>query len=259
VDGTTATSPRSPGKADALERVLRRPDLVVLGGVTALAAVAWADLFRRGDMMCADTPWLWSELGMAIVMWSVMMVAMMLPSATPMTMIFARLQRQRRAAGQAATPVTLFVAGYLLVWTGFSIAAAILQWALQSTLIVSMHLTLENTALAGAFLVVAGLYQLTPLKTACLAHCQSPIGFIAGHWRDGWLGALDMGVRHGAYCVGCCWALMCLLFVFGVMNLAWVAALSGYVLAEKVIPWLAASRLVGLALIVWGSWIALAA
>lgn len=193
---------------------------------------------------------------MAIVMWSVMMVAMMLPSAAPMTMLFARIQRHRRAAGQAATPVILFVGGYVLVWTVWSVLAALLQWAFQSTLVMAHDLALESASLAGAFVIVAGLYQLTPLKTVCLRHCQSPLGFLATRWREGWTGALGMGTRHGAYCVGCCWALMGLLFVVGVMNLAWVAGLTGYVLLEKVVPWLAASRIVGVGLVAWGFWLA---
>jgi predicted metal-binding membrane protein len=256
-DGTTATSPPSPGRPEALDRFLARPDLQILSGVGALAALAWWDLLRHGDMMCGvpTQPWHWPDLGMAAVMWSVMMVAMMLPSAAPMTMLFARVQRHRRAEGQAATPVTLFLAGYLLAWTAWSVLAASLQWALQSTLLMSHHLALDSMTLAGAFVVVAGVYQLTPLKNVCLAHCQSPIGFFVSKWREGWAGALGMGARHGAYCIGCCWALMGLLFVVGVMNVAWVAGLSGYVFLEKIVPRLAASRIVGVALVGWGIWL----
>ena len=200
-------------------------------------------------------PWLLPELRMAIVMWTVMMVAMMLPSATPMAMLFARIQRHRRASGEAATPVTLFIAGYVLTWTGWSVLAATLQWSFQSMLLMTPQLTLESATLGGVFLIIAGIYQLTPLKNLCLVHCQSPIGFFVSRWREGWAGALEMGARHGGYCIGCCWALMGLLFVVGVMNLAWVAVLSAYVLVEKALPKLAASRLVGLALVGWGLWV----
>ena len=258
-DGTTATSPPSPGTAEVLGRLIGRPDLQVLAGVTALAAVAWWDLLRRGDMMCAamTRPWHGPDLWMAIVMWSVMMVAMMLPSAAPMTLLFARVQRSRAAGGPAAIAVACFVGGYVLVWTAWSILAALLQWAFQSTLLISHQLVLQSASLAGGFVIVAGIYQLTPFKNVCLTHCQSPIGFFITHWREGRAGALEMGAHHGAYCVGCCWALMGLLFVVGAMNLAWVAGLSAYVVLEKVFPRLAASRLVGVALVGWGLWLAL--
>lgn len=255
MDATTATSPPSPGRAEpGLERLLRRPDLVVAAGVLGLAAVAWWDLLRRGDVLCAAiaAPWQWGDLGMAIAMWSIMMVAMMVPSAAPMAMTFARVQRHRRATGQVATPLALFVAGYVLVWTAWSVGAATLQWAMQSLLLLSHHLTLESSWLAGAVLIAAGIYQWTPLKARCLVHCRSPLGFFLARWREGWAGALGMGARHGLYCVGCCSALMALLFVVGVMNMVWVAGLTAYVLAEKLLPWAAASRGVGAVLVVWG-------
>jgi predicted metal-binding membrane protein len=193
-----------------------------------------------------------------MLMWAVMMVAMMLPSAAPVTMLFARLDRRRRADGGAGVPVALFVAGYLLVWTGWSVLAAALQWILRSTLLLSPHLALDEAALAGGVLITAGLYQLTPLKKSCLARCQSPIGFLVTHWRAGRKGALVMGLRHGAYCVGCCSALMAILFVVGAMNLVWVAALTGYVLLEKSVPGLVPTRLVGVGLLGWGLFVLIA-
>ncbi len=210
--------------------------------------------------MCAaiSAPWQWTDLGMAIAMWSVMMVAMMVPSAAPMAVLFARMQRHRRATGQAATPLALFVAGYVLVWTGWSVLAAVVQWALQSTLVLSHHLTLESSRAAGGLLVLAGIYQLTPFKGRCLVHCQSPMGFFMTRWREGSAGALDMGIHHGLYCVGCCSALMALLFVVGIMNLAWVAGLTAYVLLEKLVPWVAAWRAVGVGLIGWGVFVLVA-
>jgi len=221
--------------------------------MTALAAVAWGKLLGDEDMCAAITaPWHLGDLGMAIVMWSVMMVAMMVPSAVPMTLIFARIQKHRRSIGQKATPVALFVAGYVVVWTAWSVGAAVLQWALQSLLVMNHELVLQSGSLAGVFLIVAGIYQLTPWKGRCLVHCQSPMGFFMTKWREGWAGALGMGIRHGAYCVGCCWALMGLLFVVGVMNVLWVAGLTAYVVLEKIVPWIGASRAVGAGLVAWG-------
>jgi predicted metal-binding membrane protein len=237
-----------------------RPELVVLGCVLGLAGLAWLDLLLHGHAMCAwrAEPWRWADLAMATAMWAVMMVAMMLPSAAPMTMTLARLDRRGRARGGAGVPVPLFVAGYVLVWTGWSALAAALQWALQSTLLLSPHLTLDAAAPAGGVLITAGLYQLTPLKSACLARCQSPMGFLLTRWRAGRGGAMVMGLQHGAYCVGCCWALMAVLFVVGAMNLAWVAGLTGYVLLEKIVPGAVPSRIVGLGLVGWGVLVLLA-
>jgi predicted metal-binding membrane protein len=168
-------------------------------------------------------------------MWAVMMLAMMTPSAAPVILIFAGMQR-----GQSGRrlPVTLliFVAGYLTVWSGFSAAAAAAQWALHQAAMLSPAMKTASPWVGGAILIAAGIYQITPSKRACLAHCQSPLGFLMSHWRRGTAGAFRMGIAHGAYCVGCCWALMCVLFVVGVMNLAWVAALSVFVLVEKVGP-----------------------
>jgi predicted metal-binding membrane protein len=193
-------------------------------------------------------------------MWTVMMAAMMLPSAAPMLLAFDRIQRHRRTSGQTAAPLAFFATGYLVVWTGWSLAAAGLQWGLQSTLLLSPHLALQSSLLAGGVLIAAGLYQWTRLKTACLVHCQSPLSFFLTRWREGGAGALAMGFRHGAYCVGCCWALMGLLFVVGVMNLVWVAGLSAYVLLEKAgVVGATISRVVGLALVGWGLGLALAA
>jgi predicted metal-binding membrane protein len=245
-------------------RELSRERWLVLAGIVAVTALAWLDLWRRAgagmdmDMTMPEmTPWSPAELGVAIAMWAVMMIAMMLPSAAPMLLLFATLQRKRRAEGKPATPVTVFAAGYLLAWAGFSVLAAGLQGLLQRAMLLSEALATTNAVLGGVILVVAGVYQITPLKNACLTRCQSPLGFLLTSWRDGGVGALVMGLRHGAYCVGCCWALMALLFVGGVMNLVWVAVLSVFVLAEKALargPWL--SRLSGAALIAWGVWVA---
>jgi predicted metal-binding membrane protein len=246
-----------------LERLLERDRAIVLSGVAGVAALAWIDLWRRagemsaamgmGAVMPRQTPWAVADLGAAALMWSVMMIAMMLPSAAPLLLLFGTVQRKRRAQGQPAVATGLFAAGYVLVWVAWSWLAAGLQWALQGLFLLSPHL--ETGRLLGAgFLLMAGLYQFTPWKDACLVQCQSPLGFLLTRWREGAPGALRMGLEHGSYCVGCCWALMGLLFVGGVMNLLWVAALAVFVLLEKAVArgrWL--SRLAGLTLIVWGA------
>ena len=182
--------------------------------------------------MSMDMPWTMTDAVYTFVMWTVMMVAMMTPSAAPVVLLFAGMQRNKSGR---RLPVILFVfgAGYLLVWTGFSAAAAAAQWALHQTAMLSPGMKTASPWMGGAILIAAGIYQLTPSKRACLAHCQSPLGFLMSHWRNGSAGALRMGISHGAYCVGCCWALMGILFVVGVMNLAWIAALSAFVLVEK--------------------------
>ncbi len=240
-----------------LRRFLDRERVIVLGGVIGLVALAWLEVWRRVGRMGMDVampwqmPWSVADLGAAALMWGVMMTAMMLPSAAPTLLLFASVQRRRHAQREAATPTGLFAVGYLLIWLAWSLLAAGLQWALQALLLLSPHLATTSALVGAVFLLLAGLYQFTPWKDACLVQCQSPLGFLLTRWREGRRGSLNMGLSHGAYCVGCCWALMGLLFVGGVMNLLWVAALAVFVLLEKVVargPWL--SRAAGLALIV---------
>jgi predicted metal-binding membrane protein len=241
-------------------RALRRERLLVLGGVVVVAGLAWLDLWRRSrgvmDMtMPAMEPWSLVEFGAIALMWLVMMIAMMVPSATPMLLLFAAMRQERAATGSAA-PVVAFAGGYLVVWAIFSIAAATLQAALQERMLLTSELAVTSAGAGAAVLALAGLYQLSPLKDACLSRCQSPLGFLLGHWRDGADGALWMGLRHGVYCLGCCWALMALLFALGIMNLAWVATLAVFVLIEKAATrgaWI--SRISGLALLGWSAWI----
>jgi len=189
-------------------------------------------------------------------MWAVMMVAMMLPSATPTILLFGNVTRRRQLEGRPAVPVAVFTLGYLAVWVFYAIVAGVAQWELHRLALLSPSMAAASPVLAGGLLIAAGLYQLLPLKGACLSHCRSPLHFFSTEWREGVGGALAMGMRHGTYCVGCCWLLMALLFVAGVMNLLWVAVIAGFVLVEKLIPrgdWL--GRLGGLALIVWGAWV----
>ena len=175
------------------------------------------------------------ELLMPFAMWAVMMVAMMAPSAAPLVLTFARANR-KQGASHVAGSAGILVAGYLLAWVGFSVPAALLQWGLHGAGLLS-HMMESNSALFdGLLLAAAGAYQLTPLKHACLQRCRSPLSFLMADWREGPWGALRMGLKHGAYCVGCCWLLMLLMFVAGVMNLLWAAAIAVLVLLEKVAP-----------------------
>jgi len=231
--------------------------IVLYGELAAISALAWLYLVRMpmtpqdlgglGARMLATLPPQLSDLWLTFMMWAVMMVAMMLPSASPMVAAYARIANAR--GGRPAVRVWLFASGYIAIWTVFSVAATAIQFVL-------LHWSLISNALVGtplvstAILAVAGIYQLTPLKEACLGRCQSPIGFFVTHWRDGGAGALRMGLEHGAFCIGCCWMLMALLFVVGVMNLAWVAAITLFVLIEKATPWgRAIANISGVALI----------
>lgn len=203
------------------------------------------------------TGWREADLLLVFLMWTIMMAAMMLPSATPMISVFARIMRERPEGHQALLATCVFVCGYLSVWTGFSLLATFAQWALLEARLVSPMMKSASPFLSGALLAAAGVFQFTPLKHACLAKCRSPLGFLLTEWRDNLSGAFVMGVRHGAFCTGCCWLLMLLLFVFGVMNLLWIAALTALVLLEKVLPrarWLAHGT--GFALLAWGALVA---
>jgi predicted metal-binding membrane protein len=188
-------------------------------------------------------------------MWAVMMVAMMLPSAAPITLLVANIARKRAAAGGTfGADTVLFVLGYLAVWFGFAAGATLLQWGLDEAGLLSDTMAVANRLVAAVVLVAAGIYQITPLKEACLRHCRSPLDFLLFHWREGGLGALKSGVGHGAYCLGCCWMLMALLFVGGIMNLAWIAAIALLVLIEKTLPggaWM--GRFIGAVLVAWGA------
>lgn len=240
-----------------VEAILRRERSVVAAVLAALVALAWlyvwhgagmgmsaldmtrATLFphREADMggeMAASLP-------IVALMWWSMMIAMMTPSAAPLVLLYGRVARHHAAGdsrpGAALAPAAFLAAGYLLMWLVFSLVAATVQDLLQPAgLISGMMLWSKTAALSGTVLAAAGLYQLSPLKQACLRHCRAPAQFLVSHWRPGRLGALVLGMRHGAYCVGCCWLLMALLFVGGVMNLLWIVVLTLFVLVEKFAP-----------------------
>lgn len=231
----------------ALESILQRDRLVVGAGLAALTVASWLYLLHMAAMMSsheampgmampAMRPWSLVELGALIVMWAIMMVAMMVPSAAPMILMFAAINRKRREQQGPFVPTSVFVAGYLVIWTAFSVLAAVAQWALHAAALLSPMMVTTSPLLGGLLLIGAGVFQWTPLKSACLVNCRSPLAFVMTRWREGRWGALRMGLQHGLYCLGCCWLLMALLFVAGVMNLLWVAAIAAFVLVEKVVP-----------------------
>ena len=180
--------------------------------------------------------WNLSALLLLFLMWAVMMVAMMVPSAVPMIQGFVAVNERRRNSSRPVIPVGVFVLGYIVAWTSFSAATALAQWGLHRAALLSPMMVSTSPILSGGLLLAAGIFQWTPLKRACLRNCRSPLTFLMSGWRDGTAGAFFMGLHHGAYCVGCCWALMVLLFVVGVMNLLWVAVIALFVIAEKVLP-----------------------
>jgi predicted metal-binding membrane protein len=232
----------------AIELLARRDRLLVAAGLGAITALGWAYLvyFAAGTdgmsggmqaaAMPALKPWDTSDFLMMFVMWAVMMAAMMMPSAAPMILLYAAISRKTKSEIKPVAHCGAFASGYLVVWTGFSAVATVLQWALEKAALLSPMMVATSPYLGGALLIAAGLYQMTPLKNVCLQHCRSPVHFLAGRWRKGATGAFRMGLHHGLYCLGCCWALMLLLFVGGVMNLLWIAALAALVLLEKIIP-----------------------
>ncbi len=234
-----------------------------LAGITALGwlyLIVEADKMSRMDESMAMPhmmSWDASYLGFLFVMWSIMMVAMMVPSVTPMVMMFTTVNRKRRESDRTdLVPVGVFVSGYLIAWMAFSAAAAVAQWTLHAAALVSPMMTSSSTILGGALLIAGGIYQWTPLKYACLIHCRTPMSFLMTSWRPGRTGALVMGLHHGSFCVGCCWVLMALLFVAGVMNVLWVAAIAAFVFIEKVAPrGDLLGRVAGVLLVAAGAWV----
>jgi predicted metal-binding membrane protein len=229
--------------------------------------IAWAYLVRLARQMSAsmeyDTamaamgmtmqaPWSATDVWLTFVMWLVMMVGMMTPSAAPLLLLFAATAASRRERVPSASTAA-FALGYFAVWAAFSMFAALAQWGLHEAALLSATMRTSSPVLGGAILVAAGAYQLTSVKAACLAHCRSPLGFLMTHWRDGSYGAFVMGARHGIHCLGCCWAVMAILFAVGVMNLVWVALIAAFVLVEKLGPaGPAVSRAAAAALVVFG-------
>jgi predicted metal-binding membrane protein len=228
----------------------RRDTVLISSCIVVIIALAWAYLvhldrqmassMEHDQMMAAmgmtmEMPWTATDLFFTFAMWSVMMIGMMAGTAAPVLLLFAAAKAGHGERG-ASPGVVMFGFGYLAIWIGFSACATIGQWALHRAAMLSPMMATSSPRVAGGILIVAGAYQLTPWKRMCLTQCRTPLGFLMSNWRDGTLGALQMGLRHGAYCLGCCWALMCVLFAVGVMNLIWVAVLTGFVLLEKIGP-----------------------
>lgn len=232
--------------AAPLEAVLKRERAIVLAGLVAAAAISWLylivasyDMYGSMDGMSAwmmTSAWDVEYTTLIFGMWVVMMVGMMLPSAAPAILLFAMILRNSDQASAPVARTYAFMSGYLLAWTAFSAMATALQWMLAKTALLSPMMVSAHSWLSASLLIVAALYQLTPLKQTCLQGCRAPADFLSRHWRPGLGGALRLGIHHGLYCVGCCWALMLLLFAGGVMSLLWIGAITIYVLAEKLAP-----------------------
>ena len=259
--------------------VLRRDRIVVILALTLLTALAWSYLlwlsadmamggmdmgdFRMipsgmGLMVPAHTPWRAMEFAFVFAMWTVMMVGMMTPSATPMIFMYARLGRQTEARGRPLAATVWFTAGYFLVWVAFALLATLVQWALERTALLDSWMASTSNVLGAFVFVAAGSYQWTRLKDVCLAQCQTPFAFLMRHggFRRDAPGSLMLGLRHGAYCVGCCWALMALLLVGGVMNVLWIALLALLIILEKVTSsGRPIAHLAGIVLVAAGAWL----
>ncbi|NRG18375.1 DUF2182 domain-containing protein [Rhizobiales bacterium] len=267
----------SPSGITAAERMIRRERWIILAGLVLITLLSWIYVlsgagtgmgtramstftFPPPERMGMVLDWSFSYALIMLMMWWVMMIAMMTPSAAPLILLYGtayRHEQRKGRLGAAAAPTFSFLAGYLLAWLGFSAVATFLQWTLEQLgLLHSMMMWSTNRQLSAALLIAAGLYQLSPLKHACLAHCRSPAAFLAEHYRPGASGALRMGLLHGAYCLGCCWVIMALLFAGGIMNVVWIAGLAVFVLLEKVLPWsIAFTRVSAAIFLALGLWL----
>ncbi len=241
---------------------------LAVAALTAVAAISWLLLWKSAALMTEMRgQGLLFDLMMAMMypqaaplyllaaslMWTVMMLAMMTPAVLPLVATFWNMKRN--GTPRQTSHGVAFAASYLFVWCAFGVLLSMTQWLLHRGAVLSTHLLAASPALGANFLISAGLYQLTPVKAACLRHCQNPMSFLLAHWRDGWRGALRMGFKHGFYCLGCCWALMLLMFVGGVMSVGVMALISVFILAERLLPpsrW--TSYLPGMILVAWGAW-----
>ena len=238
--------------------------IVILSALGVIVLLSWVYLFDMARAMdgtvsgghCASMagePWSVGYFTAMLVMWIIMMVGMMVPSAIPMVLIYVSIVRKAAREGSSLAATEVFVAGYVTTWSLFALVATIAQWALDQLALLSPMMMSDSNTLGGLLLLAAGGYQLTPVKGACLRHCRSPIQFLASRWKSGGLGAFQMGIEHGSFCLGCCWVLMALLFFGGVMNLWWIGGLTVFVLLEKVLPFGAqAGRMIGAIVAVCG-------
>ncbi len=264
----------------ALAVLLRRDRAIVLAALLGVAAIAWTDVLfmarSMSDMVAmpgmADMPgmtldsfgmmspqfaqWSAAHFGSILAMWTVMMIGMMTPSVAPMILIYTQVAR-RQAQAQPFASAGWFAGGYLLAWTAFSLIATTAQWALEQGALLTPMMASASHALGGLLLIAAGVYQWLPIKHACLSQCRAPLSFIMSHggFQSHAAGSLRLGIQHGLYCIGCCWVLMALLFVGGVMNLLWIAALMIFVLLEKIIPgWRYVAKVSGAVAVAVGAW-----
>ena len=224
----------------------RRDFYAITISLIGMTVLAWIYLIQMAREMsipgsCCLLPphihgWSAGYFGMMFFMWAVMMVGMMVPSAAPMILIYAAVARKAQQQGTSIASTAAFTAGYIFMWTVFSFVATIAQWQLDKVALLSPMMVSNSPKLGAGLLIAAGIYQWLPIKNSCLTRCRSPFHFISNHWRSGNLGAVLMGISHGAYCIGCCWAIMLLLFIGGVMNILWIAAITVFVLLEKILP-----------------------
>ena len=253
-----------PDSATLIRSLPARDRIAILAGLLGVSALAWVYLIdmaidmqhmpsmSSGEMLQIQ-PWTTTDFVFMFLMWAIMMVGMMVPTAIPMTLIHAAIGRKAASQGTPIAPTAMFVVGYVAMWTVFSAAATLAQWALDQAALLSPMMVTNSPELGAGLLIGAGIYQMTPWKDSCLRHCRSPAHFIAEHWRPGVAGAFRMGAEHGAFCLGCCWLLMALLFLGGAMNLLWIAAITLFVLLEKVLPFGdQGGRVAGVGMIVLG-------
>jgi predicted metal-binding membrane protein len=206
----------------------------------ALTIVSWAQMVLPNEAPVGGEklmPCCGARFGVAFSMWVVMMAGMMIPSVAPMVLTHAAIMRRRVAQGAPFVSSGLFLAGYLLAWAGFSAVAAFAQWLLYRSALLDRHSLSIGPWAGGAVLLAAGIFQLSPAKNACLSQCRAPLGYFITEWREGHGGAVTMGLRHGVFCIGCCWLLMAVLFAVGIMNILWGALITAFVVAEKILPW----------------------
>lgn len=258
----------------ALPAPLARIVFVIIGGLLLLgwayfAYLSWGtDTATTGLPHAAHThggfwsppvgnehPWSAFDFAMLFVMWITMMLAMMLPAVVPFVTLYTRIYHSKKSTGQIAAPVALFISGYLLAWSVYSVGATLLQWYLHTTELITPAMESGSYLLSGVILLIAGGYQWTALKDACLKHCHTPMGYLLTNWRDGYRGAVRMGWGHGLFCIGCCWALMLIMLAVGMMNMLWLLVLTLFIFFEKtLIPNRTGRVITGLLLLVWGGY-----
>lgn len=255
-------------KTSPLQSVLKKDRFIVLIALFILCVLCWLYIIYLYNQMypmnmgalffaMPMTPkWSWTDFVLLFLMWFVMMIAMMTPSIAPLVLIFTLINRKRLQRKNPFVPTGYLLSGYFLVWAAFSLFATLLQWLLQQFSLLNHEMITTSKILSAIILILAGIFQLTPLKNTCLRFCRTPISFIHQYWKDGKSGALRMGIQNGIYCLGCCWILMLLLFVSGIMNILWIALISLFVLMEKVltsvkaIPFFAAIALIAYGIII---------